>query len=144
MYPPRLGIFGSPRIAGLVGADHGGGLFLGGIGWISSHDLDPAKAIDSKNKALEVEVISTDWKWLFIYPEQHIAKRQSPGACRPACRVHFRLTSATVMNSFFVPQLGSQIYTNAWHDHPSCSCRQTVPDNTAACRRCSRVTDFPT
>ncbi len=85
-------------------------LFLGGIGWISSHDLDPAKAIDSKNKALEVEVISTDWKWLFIYPEQHIASVNHL-VLPTGVPVHFRLTSATVMNSFFVPQLGSQIYT---------------------------------
>src|SRR6266850_8457505 len=48
-------------------------MFLGGIAWIGSHDLDPAKPLTSSTKPLEVEVVSLDWKWLFIYPEQHIA-----------------------------------------------------------------------
>jgi cytochrome o ubiquinol oxidase subunit 2 len=87
-------------------------LFLGGIGWVSSHDLDPAKPISSPAKPLEVEVVSLDWKWLFIYPDQGIASVNR--LVIPAgVAVHFRLTSATVMNSFFVPQLGSQIYTMA-------------------------------
>jgi len=87
-------------------------LFLGGIGWVSSHDLDPYKPISSPAKPLEVEVVSLDWKWLFIYPDQGIASvnRLVIPAGVP---VHFRLTSATVMNSFFVPRLGSQIYTMA-------------------------------
>jgi len=87
-------------------------LFLGGIGWVSSHDLDPYKPISSSAKPLEVEVVSLDWKWLFIYPDQSIASvnRLVIPAGVP---VHFRLTSATVMNSFFVPRLGSQIYTMA-------------------------------
>jgi cytochrome o ubiquinol oxidase subunit II len=59
---------------------------------------------------LEVEVVSMDCKWLFIYPDQGIASVNE--LIVPAGRpVHFRLTSATVMNSFFIPQLGSQIYT---------------------------------
>ena len=59
---------------------------------------------------MEVQVVSLDWKWLFIYPEQGVASvnRLVVPAGRP---VHFSLTSASVMNSFFVPQLGSQIYT---------------------------------
>jgi cytochrome o ubiquinol oxidase subunit II len=85
-------------------------LFLGGIAWIGSHDLDPYKPLDSNKSPLEVEVVSLDWKWLFIYPDQHIASVNE--LVVPAKRpVHFRLTSATVMNSFFIPQLGSQIYT---------------------------------
>ena len=87
-------------------------LFLGGIGWVSSHDLDPGKAIESNAAPLEIQVVSLDWKWLFIYPTQGIASvnRLVVPAGTP---IHFRLTSATVMNSFFVPQLGSQIYTMA-------------------------------
>jgi len=86
-------------------------LFLGGVGWVSSHDLDPAKPL-AEGKPLEVQVVSLDWKWLFIYPDQGIAavNRLVVPAGRP---VHFQLTSATVMNSFFVPELGSQIYTMA-------------------------------
>lgn len=88
-------------------------LFLGGIAWISSHDLDPYKALPSASgKPLEVEVVSLDWKWLFIYPDQHVASVNH--LVLPAgVPVHFRLTSTSVMNSFFIPQLGSQIYTMA-------------------------------
>lgn len=87
-------------------------LFLGGIGWVSSHDLDPQKPIVSDSSAIEIQVVSLDWKWLFIYPDQNLASvnRLVVPAGVP---VHFRLTSATVMNSFFIPQLGSQIYTMA-------------------------------
>ena len=86
--------------------------FLGGIAWIGSHYLDPYKPLPSDREPLEVQVVSLDWKWLFIYPDQHIASVNE--LVIPARRpVHFRLTSATVMNSFFIPQLGSQIYTMA-------------------------------
>ncbi len=87
-------------------------LFLGGIAWIGSHDLDPPKALDGSAAPIDVEVVSLDWKWLFIYPGEGIASvnRLVVPVGTP---VHFRLTSASVMNSFFVPQLGSQIYTMA-------------------------------
>ena len=85
-------------------------LFLGGIAWIGAHDLDPAKPLASKAKPLEVDVVSLDWKWLFIYPETGVASvnRLLLPVDRP---VHFRLTSSSVMNAFFVPRLGSMIYT---------------------------------
>ena len=84
-------------------------VFLGGIAWISAHDLDPAKPLSSHRAPLEVEVVALDWKWLFIYPQQHIASvnRLVTPVGTP---VHLRLTSASVMNVFFVPQLGSEIY----------------------------------
>lgn len=86
--------------------------FLGGIAWFGSHALDPYKALASRDKPIEVQVISLDWKWLFIYPDDGIATVNE--LVLPVGRpVHFRLTSAGVMNSFFVPQLGSQIYTMA-------------------------------
>jgi cytochrome o ubiquinol oxidase subunit II len=87
-------------------------LLLGGVAWEGSHDLDPAKPLVSKETPLEVQVVSLDWKWLFIYPEQRIASvnRLVIVTGRP---VHFILTSASVMNVFFVPQLGSMIYTMA-------------------------------
>jgi cytochrome o ubiquinol oxidase subunit II len=84
-------------------------LFLGGVAWVGSHDLDPAKPLASRQAPLEVDVVSLDWKWLFIYPAEHIASinRLVVPVGTP---VHFRLTSATVLNVFFVPQLGSEIY----------------------------------
>jgi cytochrome o ubiquinol oxidase subunit II len=85
-------------------------IFLGGVIWIGSHDLDPFKPIESQSKPTEVQVVSLDWKWLFIYPDQGIASVNE--LVVPAgVPVHFRLTSATVMNQFFVPQLGSMIAT---------------------------------
>jgi cytochrome o ubiquinol oxidase subunit II len=85
-------------------------MFLGGVIWIGSHKLDPYKPIVSQSKPTEVQVVSLDWKWLFIYPDQGIASvnELTVPAGMP---VHFSLTSATVMNSFFVPQLGSMIAT---------------------------------
>jgi cytochrome o ubiquinol oxidase subunit II len=85
-------------------------LFLGGIAWVGSHELDPPKTIESAIAPVDVEVISLDWKWLFIYPAEGIASLNH--LVVPAgVPLRFRLTSASVMNSFFVPQLGSQIYT---------------------------------
>jgi cytochrome o ubiquinol oxidase subunit 2 len=85
-------------------------ILLGGVIWIGSHQLDPRAPIPADTKPLQVEVVALDWKWLFIYPEQGVAAVNQ--LVIPAgTPVHFRLTSATVMNSFFIPQLGSQIYT---------------------------------
>jgi len=85
-------------------------MLLGGIAWIGSHDLEPSKPLKSANPPLQVEVVSLDWKWLFIYPDQGIASVNQ--LVIPAgTPVSFRLTSATVWNAFFVPQMGSMIYT---------------------------------
>ena len=85
---------------------------LGTLTWKTTHQLDPFRPIDSKVKPITIEVVSLDWKWLFIYPEQHIAtvnEIQFPAGTP----VNFRITSDTVMNVFFIPQLGSQIYAMA-------------------------------
>jgi len=83
---------------------------LGGVAWVGSHELDPAQPIASKAKPLEVQVVSLDWKWLFIYPDLGIAAVNQL-AVPAGVPVHFTLTSGSVMNAFFVPQLGSMIYT---------------------------------
>ena len=85
-------------------------VFLGGIAWIGSHELDPPKPLTSAASRLEVEVVSLDWRWLFIYPSERIATVNYL-VIPTDVPVHFRLTSTSVMNSFFIPQLGSQIYT---------------------------------
>ncbi|HZP85934.1 MAG TPA: ubiquinol oxidase subunit II [Burkholderiales bacterium] len=83
-------------------------LFLSGVIWIGSHTLDPYRPISSSSKPIEVQVVSLDWKWLFIYPDEGIASVNA--LVVPAgVPVHFSLTSASVMNAFFVPQLGSMI-----------------------------------
>jgi cytochrome o ubiquinol oxidase subunit 2 len=87
-------------------------LFLGGIAWIGSHALDPRRPLASQQAPLDIEVVSLDWKWLFIQPRSGVASVNHlvVPVGRPL-RLH--LTSTTVMNSFLVPQLGSQIYTMA-------------------------------
>ena len=83
---------------------------LGGVIWIGSHQLDPRAPIAANADPLRVDVVALDWKWLFIYPDQGVGAVNQ--LVVPAgTPLEFRLTSATVMNSFFVPQLGSQIYT---------------------------------
>jgi cytochrome o ubiquinol oxidase subunit II len=85
-------------------------ILLSGVIWIGSHQLDPRAPIPAKADPLRVDVVALDWKWLFIYPDQGVAAVNQ--LVVPAgTPIHFRLTSATVMNSFFIPQLGSQIYT---------------------------------
>jgi cytochrome o ubiquinol oxidase subunit II len=85
-------------------------ILLSGVIWIGSHQLDPRAPISGRSDPLRVDVVALDWKWLFIYPDQGVAAVNQ--LVIPAeTPVEFRLTSATVMNSFFVPQLGSQIYT---------------------------------
>jgi cytochrome o ubiquinol oxidase subunit 2 len=85
-------------------------LLVGGVAWVGAHDLDPRKPISPTVKPLAVQVVSLDWKWLFIYPEQGIASVNHL-TVPVGTPVSFELTSSSVMNSFFVPQLGSQIYT---------------------------------
>jgi len=85
-------------------------MLLGGITWIGSHELEPSKPLVSYVKPLRVDVVSLDWKWLFIYPDQGIATVNQ--LVVPAgTPVNYRLTSATVWNVFFVPQFGTMIYT---------------------------------
>ncbi|HLH89875.1 MAG TPA: COX aromatic rich motif-containing protein [Xanthobacteraceae bacterium] len=101
-------------------------MFLGGVIWIGAHELDPFHPISAlastnpqekpnpqpntppQSKTLEVQVVSLDWKWLFIYPDQGIASVNEI-VVPVGTPVHFSITSASVMNMFFVPQLGSMI-----------------------------------
>jgi cytochrome o ubiquinol oxidase subunit 2 len=85
-------------------------LLVGGVAWVGAHDVSPSKPIVSTVKPLRIQVASLDWKWLFIYPDQGVASVNYL-AIPVGTPVSFELTSSSVMNSFFVPQLGSQIYT---------------------------------
>jgi len=87
-------------------------LLVGGVAWVGAHELDPRKPIASSVEPIRVQVVSLDWKWLFIYPDQGIASVNHL-TVPVGTPVSFELTSSGVMNSFFVPQLGSQIYTMA-------------------------------
>jgi cytochrome o ubiquinol oxidase subunit 2 len=84
-------------------------IFLGGIAWIGSHDLDPARPLAAHAPPLDIQVVALDWKWLFIYPKQGIASVDRL-VVPVGVPLHLTLTSATVWNVFWVPQLGSMIY----------------------------------
>ena len=84
-------------------------IFLGGIAWIGSHDLDPAKPLRSHSPPLDIQVVSLDWKWLFIYPTLGIASVNRL-VVPTGVPLHLSLTSASVWNVFWVPQLGTMIY----------------------------------
>lgn len=77
--------------------------------WKSTHELDPYKPLVSQNKPVEIQVVALQWKWLFIYPEYHIASvnelhfpEKTP--------IHFVITADAPMNSFWIPKIGGQIY----------------------------------
>lgn len=83
--------------------------FLGGIAWISAHLLDPAEPLKSKATPVEIQVVSLDWKWLFIYPQQKVASINRM-VVPVGVPLDLKITSASVFNVFFVPRLGSMIY----------------------------------
>lgn len=94
---------------------------LGAITWVTTHTLDPYRPLDridaerplpKDHKPMVVEVVSLDWKWLFIYPEQGIATVNELAAPVDT-PIQFRITSSGIMNSFFIPALAGQIYSMA-------------------------------
>ena len=85
---------------------------LGWLAWTRTHQLDPYKPIDTGVKPINIEAVSLDWKWLFIYPDYNIATVNEI-AFPAKVPLSFKITSDTVMTSFFIPQLGSQIYAMA-------------------------------
>ena len=94
---------------------------LGALTWMGTHLLDPyrtlgridaGRPVPERAKPLQVNVVALDWKWLFIYPDQGIATVNELAA--PVDRpISFRITSASVMNSFYIPALAGQIYAMA-------------------------------
>ena len=84
-------------------------IVLATLTWHMTHKLDPYKPIPSAHKPVNIQAVSLDWKWLFIYPDLNIATVNQ--LFFPAkVPLSFKLTSQTVMTSFFIPQLGSQMY----------------------------------
>jgi cytochrome o ubiquinol oxidase subunit II len=86
--------------------------FLAVLIWRTTHSLDPYRPLESDVAAVNVEVVALNWKWLFIYPDYGIATVNHL-AIPAGTPINFRLTSESMMNSFFIPQLGSQIYAMA-------------------------------
>jgi cytochrome o ubiquinol oxidase subunit 2 len=84
-------------------------LVLGIVTWQTSHQLDPFKPLNTTEKPVTIQVVALQWKWLFLYPDEHIATVnfvQFP----EKTPVRFQITSDAPMNSFWIPALGSQIY----------------------------------
>jgi cytochrome o ubiquinol oxidase subunit II len=79
------------------------------ITWNSSHELDPYRTISSSTKPMTIQVVALQWKWLFIYPDQHIATINYVRFPKNV-PINFVITSDAPMNSFWIPQLGGQIY----------------------------------
>jgi cytochrome o ubiquinol oxidase subunit 2 len=85
---------------------------LATITWTTTHALDPYKPLDHHAKPITIQAVSMDWKWAFIYPDYGVASVNEL-AIPTNVPVHFEITSDSVMNAFFIPQLGSQIYAMA-------------------------------
>ncbi|ABJ90751.1 ubiquinol oxidase subunit II [Buchnera aphidicola] len=87
--------------------------FLAFLSWNTTHSLEPSKKLKVNiNKPITIEVVSLNWRWLFIYPYYKIATINEISFPKNV-PVNFKITSNSVMNSFFIPNLGSQIYTMA-------------------------------
>lgn len=84
-------------------------LVIATVTWISTHALDPYKPLDPTKPAIKIQVIALDWKWLFIYPEQDIATVNYVKFPIDT-QIDFAITSDAPMNSFWIPQLGGQMY----------------------------------
>ncbi len=84
-------------------------IILGALNWIACYDLDPYKPIENGKKAITIQVVALDWKWLFIYPDEKIATvnfLQVP----VGVPINFIITADAPMNSFWIPELGGQIF----------------------------------
>lgn len=84
-------------------------LILSSFAWIGSIQLDPGKPLESENEAIEIDVVSMRWKWMFLYKEEEIATINEL-VIPVDTPIIFRIASEDLMTSFFIPQLGSQIY----------------------------------
>jgi cytochrome o ubiquinol oxidase subunit 2 len=86
--------------------------FLGVLIWRTTHSLDPYQPLTSDVPPVRVQVVALNWKWLFIYPDYGVATVNE--LVIPArTPIDFELTADSIMNSFFIPRLGSQVYAMA-------------------------------
>lgn len=80
------------------------------ITWVSTRALDPYKPLESDVTPVNVQVISLEWKWLFIYPDYGVATMNYANIPKDT-PINLTLTSDAPMNSFWVPALAGQVYT---------------------------------
>ena len=84
-------------------------LILSIVTWVSSHQLDPYRELSSDKKPVRVQVVALQWKWLFLYPEQGIASVNELRIPEKT-PVNFEISADSPMSTFWIPELGSQIY----------------------------------
>jgi cytochrome o ubiquinol oxidase subunit II len=78
--------------------------------WVTTHKLDPYKPIKIKGKTpVTIQVVAMNWKWLFIYPKQHIAVVNF-AEIPVGTPINLQITADAPMNSLQIPQLAGQIY----------------------------------
>jgi cytochrome o ubiquinol oxidase subunit 2 len=87
-------------------------LVLSVLTWKTSHSLDPYRPLESSKTPLNIQVVALQWKWLFIYPDHDVASI-GEFAMPVDTPVNFTITSDAPMNSFWIPQLGGQVYAMA-------------------------------
>lgn len=79
------------------------------VTWVSTHQLDPYRQLNSDTKPLRVQVVVLQWKWLFLYPEQGVASVNELRIPEKT-PINFEVTADSPMSTFWIPELGSQIY----------------------------------
>jgi cytochrome o ubiquinol oxidase subunit 2 len=84
-------------------------LLLGIITAVSTHALDPYKPIQSSVQPVKIQVVSLNWRWLFIYPDEGIATINYINIPKDT-PINFTITSDAPMNSMWIPALAGQIY----------------------------------
>lgn len=84
-------------------------LIIGILTWVKTHELDPYRPITSNNKEMTIQVVALQWKWLFIYPDEKVASLNFVQIPKDT-PIHFEITADAPMNSFWIPELGGQIY----------------------------------
>lgn len=85
-------------------------LILAVITHISTHALDPYKPLESDKKPVNVQVISLEWRWLFIYPDYNVATLNYMNIPKDT-PINLSITGDSPMNSFWVPALAGQVYS---------------------------------
>ncbi len=118
-------------------------MLLGGVAWIGSHDLDPAKPLPSKDAPLDVQVVSLDWKWLFIYPDQQRRQREPPGHSRRRAGP-LRADIGERDERLLRPAARQHDLHDERHDDAAQSARRRARHLRTACRATTAATASPT
>lgn len=87
-------------------------IVLSVLNWIGCFKLDPFRPLQSEKEPIKIQVVALDWKWLFIYPKYNIATINYINFPVDT-PIHFEISGDAPMNSFWIPELGGQIFAMA-------------------------------